>query len=416
MSETLEIQLNAVNEWLNKETTPIVEPLKTAARKLLEDIQSKLEDLSEASDKLLEDADKEMAKSSRKTYRRAKALYKLAGTFSDLIEKVTIPKDINGQSLNETSELIGKTIKTIGLEKTKWFRAIAPYFIMSRRRFEVSFKKADDSLQNFTEFLSNDYVKATQAEGVSSEVEELHQSLANLGKFEKNKEVIKQKQELLERKITKNQQKMKAIQTTDEVIELTQLNSRIGELTKKVKHELRHIQKPLLKFQTLINNPGYSLSPEVASKLEEYLRTPFNALATEKEGYPLLKTILQKIDTALDDKKMKLKPSRLRKAKHKIANIVNKTTLLSLQKDCNEVFNKKRELSTSGTISKFRDKRKELHVRLKGLQRRKSLIEAKETLLTKQYSDARKRVDDQKRSLEKTVSELSNKNVQILIN
>jgi hypothetical protein len=230
MSETLEIQLNAVNEWLTKETTSIVEPLKVAARKLLEDIKSKLEDLSEACDKLLDDADKEMAKSNRKTYRRAKVLFKLSGTFSDLIDKVIIPKDINGQTLNETSELIGKTMKTIGLEKTKWFRAIAPYFIMSRRRFEVSFKKADDSLRNFTDFLSSEYVKAMQAEGVSSEVEKLRQSLSNLGKFEKNKEMIKKKQELLERKITKTQQKMKTIQTTDEVIELTQLNSRIEVL------------------------------------------------------------------------------------------------------------------------------------------------------------------------------------------
>jgi hypothetical protein len=113
---------------------------------------------------------------------------------------------------------------------------------------------------------------------------------------------------------------------------------------------------------------------------------------------------------------MKLKPSRLRKAKHQITSITNKTALLSLQKDCNEVFNKKRELSASETINKFSDKRKELHIRLKDLQRQKSLIEAKEILLAKQSSDAHKRVDDQKRSLERTVSELSNKNVQILIN
>jgi hypothetical protein len=42
MSDTLEIPLNAVKEWLEKETTSIVEPLRADAKKLLEDTQSKL--------------------------------------------------------------------------------------------------------------------------------------------------------------------------------------------------------------------------------------------------------------------------------------------------------------------------------------------------------------------------------------
>jgi len=413
MSEALEIQLNAVNEWLNKETTSIVEPLKADAKKLLTDIQAKLEELSEASDKLLDDAEKEMTKGSRKTYRRAKALYKLAGTFSDLIEKVTIPEEINGQTLNETSEQIGKTMKTVGLEKKKWFRAVSPYFIMSRRKFEVSFKRTDDSFRNFTDFLSNEYTRAASAESVPSDVEALRQSSVKLVEFEKNKEARKQKLELLEKKITKTQQKIQAIQTTDEVVTLAQLNSGIEELTKMVKHELRHVQKPLLKFQTLINSPGYNLFPDAASKLDEYLENPFDALATEKEGYPLLKTILQKIDTALDNKKMKLKPSRLRKAKDQIDYIVNKAALLSLQKKSSDVLNKKCELSTSGTISKCRDQRTELHDRLNDLQRRKSLIEARDAMFEKEHKEARRRVDEQKRDLEKIVSELSNKRVQI---
>jgi len=210
-------------------------------------------------------------------------------------------------------------------------------------------------------------------------------------------------------------QKIQALQTTDEVVALAQLNSVIEELTKTVKHELRHVQKPLLKFQTLINSPGYSLFPDAASKLDEYLTNPFNALVTEKEGYPLLKTILQKMNIALDNKKMKLKSSRLRKAKDQLDSVVNKTALLSLQKSCQEVFNKKYELSASGTISKFRDIRTELQDRLNDLQRRKSIIEARDSMYEKQHKDASKRVDDQKSSLEKTVSELSNKKVQILL-
>ena len=415
MSDTLEIPLNAIEEWLDKETTSLVEPLRADAKKLLEDTQSKLEDLLETCDKLLDDAEKEIAKGSRKTYRRAKFLHKLAGKFSDLIEEVTIPEEISGKSLNQTSEQIEKTLKTIGKERTKWFRAIAPYFIMSRRRFDVALKRADDSFRNLTDFLSEEYAKAESAESVSSRIEELRQSLTEIGESEKAKEARKQKKELIEKNIAKNQQKVQAIQTKGEVVELAQLNERIEELTDTVKHDLRHLQKPLLKFQTLVNSPGYSLFPEATKKLDEYLTNPFEALATEKEGYPLLRSILQKIDAALDNKKLKLKPSRLRKAKDQIDSILNKTALVSFHQNCSEALSKKNELSTSGTISESRDERARLQNRLKDLQKRKRLLEARDARFEKQHKEARMRVDKQKRALEKIVSDLSDKNVQILI-
>ena len=415
MSETLEMQLNAVNEWLNKETTAIVKPLRADAKKILEDTQSKLEDLHSACDKLLDDAEKEMAKSSRKTYKRAKFLYKLAGTFYDLLEEVTIPDEINGNTLNETSDQIEKTLKTIGQEKTKWFRAISPYFIISRRRFDAAFKRAEDSLQNFTNFLGEEYAKAEGAENVPSKIDELRQSLATLYESKTSKETRKQEKELLETNITKNQQEIQAIQIKDEIVELAQLDLKINELTKIVKHELRHIQKSLLKFQTLVNNPGYNLSSEATSKLYEYLTNSFDALATEKEGYPLLRNILQMINLALDKKKMKLKPSRLRKAKSQIDNILNQASLGSLQKECNQAFNGKRELSMSGKISDYRDERTRLYDHLKALQQRKKLLLTRDTSFEKELKETHKRVEEQKKGLEKILSELSNKKFKILI-
>ena len=415
MSDTIEIPINNVNEWLNKETTPIVEPLREEAKKLLEDIRSKLDDLLEACDKLLEDAEKEMAKGSRKTYRRAKALQKLAGKFSDLIEEVNIPEEINGKTLNQTSEQIEKALKKLGIERAKWFRAIAPYFIMTRRRFDFSLKRADDSFKNFSDFLSDDYSKAEAAEGISARVEELRNFVTELRKFEKSKEARKHQKELLEKKIEKSHQALQKIQSKGEVVKLAQLNKRIEELTQSVKNELRHLQKPLLKFQTLVNNPGYSLLPEATTKLDEYLTDPFNALATEKEGYPLLKTILQRIDSALDNKKMKLKTSRMRKAKDQIAHIVSKTALLSLQKDCGEALSKKRELSTSGAISESRDERADVQERLKALETRNRLLEARDARFKKEHNEVRTRVEKQKKALEKTVFDLSGKDIQLIL-
>jgi hypothetical protein len=415
MPESLEIPLSDLNEWLKEETTSLVEPLRADAKKLLEDIQEKLEDLLESCDKLLDDAEKEIAKGSRKTYRRAKALHKLAGKFAVLIEEVTIPEEISAKSLQQTCEQIGKTLKTISKERTKWFRALSPYFIISRRRFDVSLKRADDSFRDLTNFLSEDYAEAEAAEGVSSKVEELRTSLNELNKFEKAKERRKRRRELVEKKIAEANQKLQMIQTKDEVVELAQINERIKELKGQVKRELRHLQKPFLKFQTLANNPGYNLLPEEIMKLNQYLTNPFEALATEKEGHPLLRSILQKIDAALDNKKLKLKSSRLRKAKDQINSIVNKPSLMPLHQNCSEALTKKHELSTSGEISKTKDKRAALQNRLKELQTRNRLLEARDARFAKKHKKTGVRVDEQKRTLEKLVSKLSGKNVQIVI-
>jgi hypothetical protein len=415
MPESLEIPLSDLNEWLKKETTSIVEPLRADAKELLEDIQEKLEELLESCDKLLDDAEKEIAKGSRKTYRRAKALHKLAGKFADIIEDVTIPEEISGERLNQTLEEIEKTLKTIGKERKKWFRAISPYFIISRRRFDVSLKRAEDSFQDLTDFLSEDYAEAAATEGVSSKIEKLRTSFGELKKFGKAKEKRKRRKELVEKKIAETQQKLQIIQTKDEVVELAQINERTKELRGQVKRELRHLQKPFLKFQTLANNPGYSLLPEETTKLDQYLTNPFEALATEKAGHPLLRSILQKIDTALDNKKLKLKSSRLRKAKDQINRILNNNSLLSLHQNCSEAFSKKTDLSTSGTISKTRDKRAELQNRLKELQTRKRLLEARDARFEKKHKEAGTRVNEQKRAIEKLVSKLSGKSVQIVI-
>ncbi|MCW4035471.1 MAG: hypothetical protein NWF03_08925 [Candidatus Bathyarchaeota archaeon] len=414
MPETLEIPIDSIKEWTDKQSTPIVDPLRKSAKRHLADLKSKLEELLDGCEKLLDDADKEIAKGSRKTYRRAKALHKLADNFAGLIEEIKLPDDISGKILKQTSEQIGKTLQTISIERAKWFRAISPYFILTRRRFEVSLKRAEDSYKNFAEFVTKEYVKADDAENISSRIEELHIALAQLKEVQTSKETRKEQKKSLEKSIIDVQQSLESIQTKDEVIELAQLNKEIGHLTEKVRHELRHIQKPLLKFQTLISGPGYSLTPDANQKLDEYLTDPFKALATEKDGYPLLKTVVQKMTSALDNKKVKLKSSRLRKAQEQIDSILNGTNLVSLQQSCRDALSRKNALATSGAISETIDKRAELQEELKDLQRKKKALENRDLRFEKDLKDARARVEEYKTKLEKIVSELSDKDVRVV--
>lgn len=415
MSETLTIPLNSVYEWLEQETVSLFDPIRAEAEKLLQDIQSRLGDLTDSCTKLLEDAGKEVDKRNRKTYQRAKFLYKLAENFIDLIENITSPEVISEKNLMEFSEEIKNMLKTIDQERTKWFKAISPYFILSRRRFDATLKRVDDSFQIFNNFIIEDYNKVGNAESVKTKVSELQDYLTELEKYEKGKKARIQKKDNLEKKIIKSGQKLQDIQCNNEVVELAQTNLKINELTKTIKHELRHIQKPLLKFQTLVNNPGYSLIPDANLKLEEYLNDPFLALATEKEGYPLLRIILQKIDAALDNKKLKLKSSRFRKAKNQIIHIAQKSGLEELQKECIIFYNKKQKLVNSSTINEIKDEKTELNNSLNDLKRKMNFLETRDSMIEKKHNIAKKRVNEQKTDLEKIVSELSSKKIQILL-
>lgn len=416
MSETLEIPLKDLRKWLEQETVPIVEPLKAKGRSLLDDVRDKLDDVSEACDKLLEDAERKIAKGSRKTYRRAKVLAKLARSFSEMIDKVTIPDEVSRENLHVLCENLGKTLATIGRERWKWFPVISPYFIIDRRRFDIALKRAMDSLKELRSFTSNEYAKkAKTVEDAFSVIERLLQTLGELDEAKKRMRKTELRKRSLEKKIAENQRKITLIQSKSEVVELAQINQKIEELEKEVKHNLRYLQKPFIKFQSLARGRSYSLPLDEAKKLSEYLSNPFEAFATEPEGYPTLKRILQRMEDAMTQRKLKLKSSRLRKAKNQIDSVLNKDSLAPLHQNCKETFSQKQQLSTSGIITKTRSELTQLQQGLKDLQKRKELVDSRSAVLKEKIETTLKKVEKQKKELGKAVLKLTDKNVQVVL-
>ena len=415
MAETLEIKLENVKEWLEQETIPIVEPLKAEGRRLLDDVKAKLDEVLETSEKLLDDGEKEIAKGSRKTYRRAKVMSKLARNISDMIDEVIIPDEISQETLNMFCKELEKTLTKVGRERWKWFPVISPYFIIDRRRFDVALKRATDSLHELSSFSSAEYEKAKAVEDAFSVVDKLNQSLGELGEVEGHKKKTELRKRVLDKKIMENQREITAIKGKSEIVELAQINEKVEELKKEVKHSMRHLQKPFLKFQSLVQSPSYNLFLDETKKLDEYLSDPFKALATEEEEYPMLKKILKKIDDAISQGKLKLKKSRLRKAKDQIDNLVYKNALLSLHQSCKEVYFKKQQLSTSGTIAESRNELTQIQRNLRTLQKRKELLHSRDAVLEGKIKETLKKIEDEKGELEKFVLELTNKKVRVML-
>jgi hypothetical protein len=413
MSETLKIPLNNLKEWLEQETSTIIEPLKTEGTDKLNNIRDKLGDLEENCEKLFDDSENEMLKSNPKTYRRAREAYRLARNILETIDKITIPDEVSQQNLRTLFEDLKKMFSSIALERTKRYPRISPYFIIDRRRLDSALRKTSESLEELRFFLSNEYATVKTVEDVFSKINKLRQSIDELGTVEEHKKKIELKRQILEKKITKSKQEIALIEEKDEASELDQINQKIKELEDKVKYNLRHFQKPFLKFQTLARSPSYSLQLAESEKLNEYLIKPFMAFVTEDEGYPVLKRILQKMEGVIAKGKIKLKSSRLRKAQKQMNNILRNDILIPLHKNCRQTFSQRQQLLTSETVVAIKKRSAHLQNILKELQKQRENVDSRNAILKNKHEKIVDKIENQKRELENIILEVANKNVRI---
>lgn len=415
MSEPFKIRLEELEEWLKQETFSITQPIQSEATKLVNSLKSRIDGIREISEKMLENSEKEMLKSNPKTYRRARAVSKLTERTLEILDNIDIPDETSYENLQMLHGNLEKMISAIGQERGRWFPSIGPYFIFDRRRFDVALKRTVDSLGELRIFSSNEYVKVKDVEESLSMISKIVGMLDELDELEKRKKRIESRIKALEKEIDETQKKISVIRDQSEVSELSKVNEEIKELKTQVKHRLRHLQKPFLKFQRLIRSSKYSLAPNEANKLDEYLKSPFVAFATEEEKYPLLKRILQGMEDSMKQRKLKLKGSRLRKAQEQTKSILHKDALDSLYQKCKAVFLRRQQLLTSKTISKFKKESEQIHGDIKETKKRKNLVDSRWSLLDAEHKKTREKIETLKQELEESVLEITGKRIDIIL-
>lgn len=413
MSETVEIPLKDLKEWLNVETASTIEPIRAEGMNLLNDLKNKLDELHNSSEKLLESSEKEMQKGSPKTYRRARTAYKFARDVLEAIDELDIPESITYETLQTVSGSLEKTLATIGRERAIGFRRISPYFIFDRRRFDSALKKALDSSKELRDFSLHRYAKAKTLEDSFIMIEKLFESLDELNEIEKRKEQVESRKKIVETKINETEQRISSIKSKDEVSELVQVKKEIGELEKALKRELRYLGKPFLKFQKLVQGPGYRLPLAETKKLDQYIRHPLEALGTEEEGYPQLRRILQGIEDAIEKGKLKLKRDRLRKAREVIDEILVKNSLTPLHEGCRRAFSRRRQLLASEAVTVSRRRQTKLEESLHELQKRKTLVSSRMAALERRHKAELESIERQRKELENTILEITDKKIKV---
>lgn len=167
-------------------------------------------------------------------------------------------------------------------------------------------------------------------------------------------------------------------------------------------------------MQSLAQRARVALPLDEARKLRRYIKTPFEALASEEEGHPILKRILKRVDGAIRQGKLKLKTSRLRKARKQIDSILKKDSLANLHHHCLEAISRRKQLLTSETVAATQRELKQLRATLQKLQKRKETIESRRSVLEEEHQRILKKMETQKDELEKSIFELTETKVQVV--
>ena len=415
MSDIIQFSSNDIKGWLENETSAILTPVHAQATKLRDDMRDAVQNEMDISKMLLDNSAKEIEKRNMRVYNRARAMNKLTRLFTERIKKVNVPDQVSYDSLSKFAQETQKVFMVTDIDIKNWFPRISPFFIMDRRKFLAVHEKAKESLVALNDFLTKEYVKTKTLEETFQLISELHDIEKQLSDVEAEVASIKNERVPIEKEIAELEQKIAKLQGEGPVDQLFLLEVEIEKLNRELKQVLRHLQKPFKKMQALaLYRGGAGLTPDEVSKLNQYLQNPFKALATEGEGYPLLKEILRKLNRLMTEGKLKLKSDKARKAEQKLNEVLDSDSLANLYKRSAEVAAREGQILNSTKMGEIKRSLSEYQEQTTQLKARKARVEAHESVKEHAYKETLDKISSHKKAIEKNVYSSISKKVQIL--
>lgn len=414
MSEALKFSSKDIKGWLERETGSIFVPVHAKAQRLLDEMRKTLDNLTEVSKMLLDNSGKEIEKRNMKTYRRARALNKLARLFLDRMRLIKVPDKISYDSFSKFVQETQKAFTVTDVDVRNWFPRISPFFILDRRKFLVIFERAKESLKDLNNFLVKEYVKTKTLEETFQLIDKLLALEQQLASLKEQRARTQNEKASIEMQMAETRQKMVDLKGKGSISQLSQTSTEIDALCLEVKNGLQHLQKPFVKLLSLATHgEGSGLTPEELAKLNQYLENPFEALSTEVSGHPLLRQILLKLDRSISEGKLKLKPEKVRKAEQAIDNILKKNSLANLRQKCADAITRKTKLSTSEELTMMQQDLLKLQRQLENLARKKGIVETEENSVQKTVNETSERIRNNKAEIEKNILSFMAKSVRV---
>lgn len=377
-------------------------------------MQSSIQDLSEASKMLLDISAKEIERKNMKVYNRARALNKLARLFIDRLKKITVPEQVTYDSLNAFFQETQKVYNVVEIDVRNWFPRISPFFIMDRRKFLTVYEKSKLSLSALQDFIAKEYIKTKTLEETFGQIDDLLTLEKQYADLSSQKDNLKNERLQIELELAELEKKATDLKDKSIIEQLHTIEAEAEAINVELKYLLRHLQKPFIKVQALaLQGGGAYLTPDELKLLSSYLEGPFEALASEENGHPMLKEILQKLTRLMQEDKLKLKSDKARKAEQTIEEILTKDPLMSLQLRSKEISARKIQISSSPEMEESKRTLAKFQEHLEILRVRKASIEANEAVRNNMCNEVQGRIGNHKRTIETNVHSFLGKDIEI---
>jgi peptidoglycan hydrolase CwlO-like protein len=400
--------------WLENQTSAVLTPVHAQAKKLRDEMNLQTEAITEVSKQLLDVSSKEIEKRNMKLYNRARALNKLARLFLDRLKKLLPPDQVSYDSMTRYAQEVQKVFIVTDIDIKNWFPRISPFFIMDRRKFLQIYEKARQVYNQMNDYLIKEYVKTKTLEEALLQLNELQGIEKQLATLQEDKDHIKNERMPLEQEIAELEQKITSIRTEGPIDKLNLVNAEIENLNNELKNTLRHLQKPFIKMQALATSGGGGgITPDELQKINQYLDAPFDALVQEKQGYPILKEILEKLDGMMAKDTLKLKPDKQRKAEQLVNEILRCDSLAKLQIRCQEMATNRDQLTASSKMDEIKQNLAQYQDQLDQLKARRTSVETHETVKANSYKETVDKISNLKRTIERNIALALNKKIQI---
>jgi phage shock protein A len=415
LTETIQFSsASEVKRWLEDKTKSILSPVHSQAKKLRDEMNNAIQNISDVSKMLLDNSTREIERRNLKVYNRARALNKLAHLFLDRLKKLNPPEEVSYNMLSRYAQETQKIFLVTDIDIKNWFPRISPFFIMDRRKFLTIYERAKVAYEALNDFVTEEYVKTKNLEESLQLLNELQNVQKQIVTIGQEKEQIRNERLPVEKEIAELEQKIDELTTKGPVDKLNMVNAEIDTLSSELKHTLRHLQKPFIKMQALATTGGGAgITPDELNKVNQYLEKPFEALTSEKNGYPVLEEILQKLELLIEEDRLKLKQDKARKAEQSINEILKQASLAKLQLRCVEMANIKQQLLDSSKMDEIRHNISVFQGQVEVLKARKTSIETHEAVKENAFNETVDKINNMKRTIEKNIFSSINIKVQI---
>ncbi len=415
MTETVQFTSSGeVKHWLEDKTNSILSPVHAQAKKLRDDMNMALESVGDVSQLLLDNSTREIERRNMKVYNRARALNKLSHLFLDRLKKVNPPEEISYDTLSRYAQEIQKVYIVIDIDIKNWFPRISPFFIMDRRKFLTIYERSKQTYATLNDFVTKEYVKTKTLEEafqLLNELQNVQQQLVTIGE---EKEKIKAERTPIEKEIAELEQKISELKNGGPIDNLNMVNTEIDVLSSELKNTIRHLQKPFIKMQALATSGGGGgVTPDELTKVNQYLENPFEALIAEEIGYPMLREILQKLQSLMAEDKLKLKADKARKAEQSMNEILKNDSLAKLQIRCVKMATTKKQLLASPMMDEVTHNLSVFQAQVDQLKARKAIIETHEAVKENSYNETADEINNLKRTIEKDIYSAIEMKVQV---